>query len=426
MTVTGPSPSIPRRSLPIVRRIPLIFSVLAAFLLVALSPHGAGARTDAEQERDQIRAEKGQVAANVDALTADKAEIDEALQALDEQLRAEEDALASAEREVAAAEEAQRKAQEGIDEAQTALAELEEQLRQQMVEAYTDPAGDSFAAVLDADSATDIVKRRAILNIQNAHDEDLSDEVKAAQDELQAQRRAAAAARVRAEETRTEVQERLTRVQQARDQQESFVEDVQERINRELARSIELAAQDKALSAQIAEEQARLQAQLAFLAHQQEAARQQAAAGPTYGDGGAESEPIAQPGPVAPAGGGTGGVPLCTAAGITVHCSIADSVQAMVAAAAADGVRLAGSGYRSPSAQISLRQQHCGSSYYAVYQMPSSQCRPPTAPPGSSQHEVGLAIDFSTYKYSWLQANASRFGFYNLPGESWHWSTTGN
>ena len=28
--------------------------------------------------------------------------------------------------------------------------------------------------------------------------------------------------------------------------------------------------------------------------------------------------------------------------------------------------------------------------------------------------------------YRWLSANAPRFGFRNLPGEPWHWSTTGD
>ena len=27
--------------------------------------------------------------------------------------------------------------------------------------------------------------------------------------------------------------------------------------------------------------------------------------------------------------------------------------------------------------------------------------------------------------FKWLKANAARYGFYNLPSEAWHWSTTG-
>lgn len=124
-------------------------------------------------------------------------------------------------------------------------------------------------------------------------------------------------------------------------------------------------------------------------------------------------------------------VPLTQVGGITVHTSIADRLQAMLQAARADGVILTGGGYRSPESQIALRRAHCGTSYYAVYQMPASQCTPPTAPPGSSMHERGLAIDFhncdsrSTACYQWLAANAAQYGFYNLPSEPWHWSVNG-
>jgi hypothetical protein len=46
-------------------------------------------------------------------------------------------------------------------------------------------------------------------------------------------------------------------------------------------------------------------------------------------------------------------------------------------------------------------------------------------------HEQGLAIDFDNCSYgstvyNWLSAHAASYGLYNLPGESWHWSTNGN
>ena len=93
-------------------------------------------------------------------------------------------------------------------------------------------------------------------------------------------------------------------------------------------------------------------------------------------------------------------------------------------------VYLSGGGYRDSAQQIALRQSHCGSSYYAIYQMPSSSCSPPTAIPGTSMHEQGLAIDFDncsygTSVYNWLSGHAAGYGLYNLPSESWHWSTTG-
>ena len=128
----------------------------------------------------------------------------------------------------------------------------------------------------------------------------------------------------------------------------------------------------------------------------------------------------------------SGGIGLATVNGITVNSQIAGRLASLVNAARNAGLNLSGGGYRSPSQQIALRQAHCGSSYYAIYQMSASACRPPTAPPGQSMHEVGLAIDFancgsrSTRCYQWLSSNASRFGFFNLPSEPWHWSVNGN
>lgn len=110
----------------------------------------------------------------------------------------------------------------------------------------------------------------------------------------------------------------------------------------------------------------------------------------------------------------------------------APQAAAMIRAAAAQGVTLTGGSYRSYDSQVALRKSHCGTSHYAIYEMPASSCRPPTARPGRSQHEVGLAIDFNncssrrTACFIWLNNNAARFGFKNLPSEPWHWSTTGS
>lgn len=108
-------------------------------------------------------------------------------------------------------------------------------------------------------------------------------------------------------------------------------------------------------------------------------------------------------------------------------------------AARADGIVFGGSGYRSPDAQAALRRANgCPD----VWTSPASECRVPTAIPGSSEHEKGLAVDF-TYggrticfprpssscsgdpAFDWLRANAGRYGLINMPSEAWHWSTTG-
>ncbi len=119
---------------------------------------------------------------------------------------------------------------------------------------------------------------------------------------------------------------------------------------------------------------------------------------------------------------------------ITVNAEIADSLVALIGAAMSDGVDLSGWGYRDRENQIILRRGNCGSSGYAIFEQRSGTCSPPTARPGFSQHEKGLAIDFtqggailnsSSSGFLWLQANAATYGLINLPSEPWHWSTTG-
>jgi LAS superfamily LD-carboxypeptidase LdcB len=115
---------------------------------------------------------------------------------------------------------------------------------------------------------------------------------------------------------------------------------------------------------------------------------------------------------------------------------VAADLARLDADAAAAGIGLCGrSGFRSYAEQAELRRQNCGSSDYALYVAPPSTCSPPTARPGMSNHEDGLAIDFDCADgqrmthaspcYQWLAANASRYGLYNLPSEPWHWSVTG-
>jgi LAS superfamily LD-carboxypeptidase LdcB len=205
-------------------------------------------------------------------------------------------------------------------------------------------------------------------------------------------------------------------VEAALGQQQAFAAELEERLNARLAEAESLRTLDAALSDRLAQEQAALAAQLA-----------------------AAAQPPAQdvaPSQIAPAPGGLATVTCPAGGSITVAGSISGNVQALLNDAAADGVMLCGGGYRDPQEQIQLRMAHCGTSNYAIYEMPASQCSPPTAIPGTSMHEQGLAIDFTCNGggtvstgdecWDWLQANAVGYGLYNLPSEPWHWSTNGN
>lgn len=126
--------------------------------------------------------------------------------------------------------------------------------------------------------------------------------------------------------------------------------------------------------------------------------------------------------------------------GITVSVLIGQQLQDLLEAAAADGVVLGGSGYRTPKTTERLRQVNgCPD----IYTSPASTCRVPTAIPGRSMHERGLAVDFSYQGrtlcfptgprscrgnpgFDWLADNAARFGLKGSSVEAWHWSTNGN
>ena len=123
-----------------------------------------------------------------------------------------------------------------------------------------------------------------------------------------------------------------------------------------------------------------------------------------------------------------------TTGGISVCNSLVSKVNNMIIAAknANPSCVLTGGGYRSPEAQKQLRIANCNGNYTDR----NASCHPPTALPGASRHQQGLAIDFqssgqliqstSNTCYLWLSANASTYGLHNLSGEPWHWSTDGN
>jgi len=117
--------------------------------------------------------------------------------------------------------------------------------------------------------------------------------------------------------------------------------------------------------------------------------------------------------------------------GTTVHWNIAYSYKRMVDDAAKAKISISGGGFRTRQRQIELRKINgCPD----IWTAPASSCRVPTAIPGRSLHEIGMAIDITSGGRSltskspaflWLKANAAKYGFKNLPSEPWHWSITG-
>jgi len=427
-------------------------ALVAVIALAAPQLAGSAPRQDPQAERDQVRSERAALAAKLDTSKASLGQLDDAISALQENVAAEERALAKAESAVAQATKDIADAKKAIARRTDEIGALKIRMRERAVRAYVSPSGDEVLTVLETKDFTSAAERRFYVDLKAQDDTDLADRLDGAVTDLAYQKRKATAAKKRADSQRAEQQKRTESVKAAQAQQQTLADKLSATIADQTNRSVVLAQTDRALSAKIAKEAA---ARLARLAAQQaaqdEANRRAAVAAaaaankpppPTpvsapiapsnQAPGGGESTPLP---PVSGGGGGgtgTGGIPLCTVGGITVNCSIKTQLQNLLNGARADGLALSGGGYRDPSSQIALRKAHCGTSYYAIYQMPASSCHPPTARPGTSQHELGLAIDFSNCQsrgsacYRWLSGHASSYGFYNLPSEPWHWSTTGN
>jgi len=422
-----------------------VIAVAVALATVSPTPGAhASEAPDPRAERERVRSEQAAVASDVDALEATSKEVDTALADLEANVSGQQTLLADARRAADQAAASLAEAEREEQRAQDDITELESMVRTIAVEEYMRPTTVDPMVVLSSDTVSEASRRSALLDFRSQRDADVLDRLRASREDVEQRRLEAERAAARAEEQRAEVAGRVEQFEQARDQQADFAASVEQRLDATLAEAAALADLDADLAGQIAADEERLAARLRAAQAARARPTPDAASSPAGGStgssstgggssgGGAGARSTPAPPPASIAGSG----PIVSVSGIRVSSQIADQLRALLDDAAADGHAFSGGGYRDPSAQVALRRSNCGSSDYAVYSMPASQCSPPTARPGASMHEQGLAVDF-TYNGSlitsrsdpgfiWLDANAASFGFYNLPAEPWHWSTNGN
>ena len=435
------------------RRLALIVGVVALGSGAAVwSPVASGADdpdpAKTERERDDVRSQRAEVDLQIDALQAKDVEVQAALSELENNVATQQAELDEAERAHEEAEGELAAAIQAVADAQLRIDELNRRADELVVQSFVSPPTDNALDAFRADSLSDAAVKQAVIEIQADTDADILDQLDEAHEDMEVEQANKTAAEAAAEEHKDEAAQELVDVQAALDQQQDFAADLEERLNAKLAEAESLKEFDKALSDRLVREQAEVARRLRAMQEaaerqrraDQAAARAAAAAAdrPAPASDSAPRIPAMSPpaSVVRPAPGGLATVTCPHGGSVTVAGSIAGNVQALLNAAANDGVSLcAVSGWRSPEKQIELRRAHCGSSNYAIYYMPASQCSPPTARPGSSMHERGLAIDFScngggAIRYgnscwNWLAAHANDYGLYNLPSEPWHWSTSG-
>lgn len=385
----------------------MLLAVLVALAAVSSLASAQESPDDLRQQRREVQEDAAELALEVDALTDDIDELTGALDALRAAVDAQKSALEAAQRRVAAAEAAEAAAQAEIESLEAEIVTTREILERSAVDAFINHQGpNSDQAALGTDPSA-YARTEALIEFGAGDTTEIIDALRALGSELE--RRGDDAAQLTAEldGERAEVAERVSELDSAIQREEEILDEVENRLDARLAEVQSLEALDSQLAAEIQAEEQRIAEAIA--------ARSRSSRTVTIPD----NAPVS----------------LATVRGIVVNAAIAGNVEGLLAAMEARGYSLGGGGYRSSDAQVGVRRSNCGTSDYAVWEMPASQCRPPTARPGRSAHEQGLAIDF-TYQGSIIRSRSSAvfqamaqvaptYGFKNLPSEPWHWSTTG-
>lgn len=414
------------------RKVLALVGLVIGALLLASGGAAADEKEDiarSKEEIERIRQERKdlqeQIAIQAASVDATVAEFDDVLQALDV-LNAD---VSAAEQRVAAAIQA-------VDDAALALQSIQDQealvveekalvedgIQDLAVIWYvsgrdTDEA--SSLASINSDTPTEAALKETLFRIRLGQETNLVDRLHELTDDLDLIAENRTRALTEATERGAALEILLAEVEEARDRQQTFAERVESRLDARLAEASALEAVDSELAQQIRNEQNQIARKLAEIKRKEDEIKRR--------------EELARRAAAIPNIVGSG--QIVSVSGLRVNRTIAQNVVDMFTAAAREGILLGGGGYRSSASQIALRRAHCGTSDYDIYNRPAATCHPPTARPGHSMHERGLAIDFTangraltsrnTPAFRWLSANASKYGFYNLPSEPWHWSTTG-
>ena len=383
------------------------FLAAVATLATLATVVDAATPDELREERREVQAQAAELASEVDAATADVADLEVALAAAQANVDAQQAAVEAANRAVIDADEAQAAALAAIIDLEVQEEQARIDLQNAVIDSYVSFQGfDDLEAL--GDDPWEASRAETLAEIGTGTSLEGLDNLRSIGAELEFQRLLAEQATVEAESNCEEMRFRLAELETALAIEDQLLLEAVERQERRLGEAVALEALEAELSEQIRVEEQRI------------------------------ADAIANR---IPPGGGSVTVPpdsdieLVTVGGITVNVLVEDQVRGILAAMSARGFNLGGGGYRSIESQIRLRRANCGTSDYAIWEMPASRCRPPTARPGLSQHEVGLAIDFTlngrvlrtrnSDVFRALAEVAPQFGFYNLPSEPWHWSTTG-
>ncbi len=380
---------------------------IAALLLVAVigcavpagAQDGDPLPTNPYERLAEIRRRQAEAALAIDILNATQVEVQKRLTTVEAWVAAQEQVVAQAQSELVDATLEANRARQREQAKAAELQDLKDLMARLAVEAYMRPPQMAAMNVIVTHDLASAEKADVMLRAKAERDENVAEELAAAEKALSGLREAADAKASQAESAAEQAAGALDDLQSARDEQLALAQQVHAQLAQTSAQLVTLSSDEAAAAEDVQRQTAALLARV---------------------DHGTD-------------------VPLVTVRGIRVHADIAPALEGLLSEAAAAGIELSGWGYRTTESQISLRRQHCGGAGIddatAVYVVPAGSCSPPTAKPGTSMHELGLAVDLTVNgttirshddpAWIWLNEHAGEYGFQNLPSEPWHWSING-
>ncbi len=383
----------------------LVFSAIAATGPIAVAQDKPP--DELREERKQVKEKEVETQEEIEELLGDLDNLEIAFNNLVAAADSADEAVDAAIRKLSDAQAEQARTATRIAELEAEIAETQLLLQQSAISAYTSFQGPNSEQTALSSDPWQQARSQSLRRFANRSTEDLLDAFRGQAAELEALREESDRYINELEELRNDALEREDNFNRAVAREGHALATIENR-------RIDLITELESLENQSAELADRITREVDRLAAIAAAARRRA-------------QGVTVP-PNAP-------VELASVWGIVVNVLIVEELEGLLVAMEAEGFTLGGGGYRDNSRQIELRRQHCGTSEYAVYQMPASQCSPPTARPGFSQHQVGLAVDFThngriirsrnTAVFQAMARIAPDYGFVNLPSEPWHWSTTG-
>lgn len=390
------------------------------------------------EERERIAREAALAVVQIDVVTATVEEVSKALDDLEAFVALQQSRLEEAKRSYDTAlrsvDIAQNEREAVIEETGLVRAHLTE-LAVSSFTGESSSMGDDITALILSDDPGESARFIHLLELQTGSLSDLIDHLRSlearAAELLEAEQSSAAAA----SESLKEVEARTTALDEALAAQQRVVTGAEIRLESQIAEAAILQERDSELATEIRDQQESINRRITIRANAngvdvpspvdlRKIVRLDFTKDGLWSFTDLELEDGEEPGSNA-----VDAEPLFS---IEVHEDIAEQTTLLFEAAIADGLDLAGWGYRPIQRQIELRAAHCGGTDYDIWHKPVFECAPPTARPGFSKHEQGRAIDFTHNGTSikshadpafiWLQKNAPQYGFVNLPSEPWHWS----